>query len=730
MLENQGDNADDEWWEDENAREELIRLSCAKEDCISDSDALRIESSEKLILAVYKKDEDLLFEQIVKKSFSKKVQNKIAAGIKTKRITVKYTYVIVQAYTKQTVCLKNIKKFETLHMPPVSGFINREASVEKCSGGLHKDMLHAVVFAVDLFQLVEIYDRIGDQLFNNNVRFGINEMLGVDREICKTLKDEPDHFWYKNNGITILAEYNDMRYRSPETIFLDQIEADEEPEFSVINGAQTITASAKYFFELEYECAKTQDASKKKVLEAQSADSKRAMVMVRVICVPKEERALAKEISVALNRQKPIKIEDIVYTTPFVEKLADYLDQGIETGQTSFRIARRGDESLKNQQLELISFVRAVKACMGRPGEARSKSANELLKYNINDEGKYIFQQKDVFPDQWMEAEEEKDTVFQRFYGAAWFAWQISLKYDELRKQLKAEKADILTVIRNGKWYFTAALVQLLNGFSGVKGRAGAKGGDFTAFSYSLEMVESQLTEGIERFAALVEYYVNTSKKYGILDSNIFKKNDCYKDLIQIIERVYDTANIEYIHKDKNLIKYIKEFVSVFSINISKNIADADKASAEASNNKPAAAGSSDSNSIDRLDNAGHGVTGGSAYRYVVLNARRTEVKSMAEAMKITVAYILNHYPQVWDKMDNRSITKWLTKDQEQVNQKDGYFRNGVKTIEIGTDTYWMGTTSNISAKKGQMERLCALAEVNRNEIYWYENSAEPVFQW
>ena len=67
VLENQGDNADDEWWEDENAREELIRLSCAKEDCISDSDALRIESSEKLILAVYKKDEDLLFEQIVKK---------------------------------------------------------------------------------------------------------------------------------------------------------------------------------------------------------------------------------------------------------------------------------------------------------------------------------------------------------------------------------------------------------------------------------------------------------------------------------------------------------------------------------------------------------------------------------------------------------------------------------------------------------------------------------------
>ncbi len=50
--------------------------------------------------------------------------------------------------------------------------------------------------------------------------------------------------------------------------------------------------------------------------------------------------------------------------------------------------------------------------------------------------------------------------------------------------------------------------------------------------------------------------------------------------------------------------------------------------------------------------------------------------------------------------------------------------------FKIGTDTYWMGTTSNISAKKGQMERLCALAEVNRNEIYWYENSAELVFQW
>ena len=38
--------------------------------------------------------------------------------------------------------------------------------------------LQSLVFSVDLYQLVELYNLIGDQLFQNNVRFGLDETMG------------------------------------------------------------------------------------------------------------------------------------------------------------------------------------------------------------------------------------------------------------------------------------------------------------------------------------------------------------------------------------------------------------------------------------------------------------------------------------------------------------------------------------------------------------------------
>ena len=63
-----------------------------------------------------------------------------------------------------------------------------------------------------------------------------------------------------------------------------------------------------------------------------------------------------------------------------------------------------------------------------------------------------------------MEADEEEEPdLFRHHYGALWFAHETAKEYDKQRKTAaKGESSHIASVINNGKWYFTAVLVQML----------------------------------------------------------------------------------------------------------------------------------------------------------------------------------------------------------------------------------------------------------------------------
>ena len=116
-------------------------------------------------------------------------------------------------------------------------------------------------------------------------------------------------------------------------------------------------------------------------------------MLVRVTQIgagPGEEDAIrekANDISVALNRQKPIRIEDIAFTSPAVHKLSEYL----RSREGLPRLVRRGEETGGGKELTLIEFVRARMACAGFPGAARSKSANELLRFKPGEDNQYTF---------------------------------------------------------------------------------------------------------------------------------------------------------------------------------------------------------------------------------------------------------------------------------------------------------------------------------------------------
>ena len=101
-----------------------------------------------------------------------------------------------------------------------------------------------------------------------------------------------------------------------------------------------------------------------------------------------------------------------------------------------------------------ISAGLARMACAGFPGAARSKSANELLRFKPGEDNQYTFSYPGLFADDWQEAEgeEEEDAIFNRDYRAVWFAHQTARDYDKHVKALKPEDPDVLAVINNGKW--------------------------------------------------------------------------------------------------------------------------------------------------------------------------------------------------------------------------------------------------------------------------------------
>ena len=406
--------------------------------------------------------------------------------------------------------LTNIDRFEMTAVPSLKAKMNIQDPKDKVSS----ESLKGYVFTADLYNFAEIYNQAGDELFKKNVRLGIDDVLGVDKEIKNTLEKDPEKFWFRNNGITILLEEQSLKLDRTSEIILKPY-GETKLKFSVINGAQTITAASEFFFGLDKE--KEDDKYK---------EAKKAKVLLRIIQLSSNEEA--SEISVALNRQKPIKPVDIAYTNAFVQTLYTYLLDSPK----GYVIARRASDSFSGSyNISLEEFARARKAISGDPGKARSAGSAILLK--IKDER---LSDNNIFVDKWYGAntKEEMDQIYSQYYSPVFFALIIARRYDTLRKKAIATTSDSMaTIICNGKWYFLAFLVFVLNGDNDE---------DYSNFSYEPDKFsDKDLRELMVKFAGFIYNYIQD------LNSNTFKKSDLYNTLKK---SEYKTTNFyQYLEK-------------------------------------------------------------------------------------------------------------------------------------------------------------------------------------
>lgn len=151
------------------------------------------------------------------------------------------------------------------------------------------------------------WDQYGQALTDKNLR-GFKGNTDVNDDIGKTLKTNPEKFWYFNNGITIISERISKKpiggASRTSGVFVCE-------GASVVNGAQTVgTITA--------------------LKNANSEELKNARVLVRLISLEKCPDGFGTEITRAANTQNRIEKKDFAALDPQQERLKTDLWLGLQ----------------------------------------------------------------------------------------------------------------------------------------------------------------------------------------------------------------------------------------------------------------------------------------------------------------------------------------------------------------------------------------------------------------
>ena len=145
----------------------------------------------------------------------------------------------------------------------------------------------AIVVSVSAFCIKELYGTHGLNLLARNLRYHVAGSA-VDRGIKDTIKNDPDMFWFKNNGLTVICDDFDLSGKEVKL-----------KNFSIVNGGQTT-----------YNLFKSKDLNRE-------SDFYLPCKIIRVRGNDEDEKNnFALEIAKATNSQKAIKPVDLKANSP------------------------------------------------------------------------------------------------------------------------------------------------------------------------------------------------------------------------------------------------------------------------------------------------------------------------------------------------------------------------------------------------------------------------------
>ncbi|HXC48267.1 MAG TPA: AIPR family protein [Candidatus Sulfotelmatobacter sp.] len=194
--------------------------------------------------------------------------------------------------------------FQPLHQADLHGVVARQAAGEsvKLTVLLHEwgkvtEPFLAYYGMVDL-QDIGTWKQFGQSLYHRNLR-GFKGSTDVNEAIVKTARSAPEHFWYFNNGITILCE---KLLKQPLGGSNRDSGVFECEGASVVNGAQTVGSIIS-------------------AIEGGANGFQRARVLVKIIDLERVPPTFAAELTRAANTQNRIEKKDFAALDPEQDRL-------------------------------------------------------------------------------------------------------------------------------------------------------------------------------------------------------------------------------------------------------------------------------------------------------------------------------------------------------------------------------------------------------------------------
>ncbi|RLY94489.1 hypothetical protein EAE32_04715 [Kocuria tytonicola] len=151
-----------------------------------------------------------------------------------------------------------------------------------------------------------MYQELGERLFSKNLRIGLGG-TEINDDIAQTALNEPENFWYFNNGVTFISDGISRTLRGGAGA--DHV-ALTVSNGSIVNGAQTTSTLGEL---LELEGGK----------DALS----RLKCLVRVLEIPNDETEFSTSVTRFNNSQNGIGVKDFVSLDPFQQELRRGLDR-------------------------------------------------------------------------------------------------------------------------------------------------------------------------------------------------------------------------------------------------------------------------------------------------------------------------------------------------------------------------------------------------------------------
>ncbi len=206
----------------------------------------------------------------------------------------------------------------------------------------------AVIVNVSAFSIKELFARHNTNLLSRNLRYYIRKR-DIDDSINDTIKHDPDQFWFRNNGITIICD----SFRVDGKIV-------HLRDFSIVNGGQTTTLIHR-----------SREITKDKDLYLP------CKIIKAIGETPDDKNKFILDIAKATNSQKPIKQIDLKANAPEQIRFSNAMREEEIFYQTKRgeKVPRDFKEDFKNADLAQIGKL-CLAGVFQIPAASRSKPSS------------------------------------------------------------------------------------------------------------------------------------------------------------------------------------------------------------------------------------------------------------------------------------------------------------------------------------------------------------------